>query len=245
VGSILRQQYIVTLDGSELTPGEELSLRFAVDSGAAAGAADASFTVPGEASPVPTMPPIATPIAAPQVTPAPVVEQPESGSTSLVPFLATVIAGGIAIAGAAGYYFWRRQKRDVVPEMEFEHFRDTVGRSPSFPTIESAVHGEPTAYLQTYSNDGPQTYPLGDWPVTVGFTTDCTLCLPEAASGDSERVRIWRREGRYMLHTLSRVGTVLVAGKPATWAILEDGDEVQIGQARLLFRDRPPVRQEV
>jgi hypothetical protein len=46
-----------------------------------------------------------------------------------------------------------------------------------------------------------------------------------------------------MLHNLSRMGTVLVAGKPASWAILEDGDEVQIGPVRLLFRDRPPVPQ--
>jgi hypothetical protein len=47
-----------------------------------------------------------------------------------------------------------------------------------------------------------------------------------------------------MLHNLSRMGVVLVGGKPVTWAVLEDGDEVQVGDARLLFRERSPVLED-
>ena len=39
-----------------------------------------------------------------------------------------------------------------------------------------------------------------------------------------------------MLHNLSRLGGVTVGGKPATWAVLEDGDEIVIGASRLRFR---------
>ena len=39
-----------------------------------------------------------------------------------------------------------------------------------------------------------------------------------------------------MLHNLSRLGWVTVGGKAATWAVLEDGDEIVIGASRLRFR---------
>jgi hypothetical protein len=39
-----------------------------------------------------------------------------------------------------------------------------------------------------------------------------------------------------MLHNLSRLGKVMVGGKPATWAVLEDGDEIVIGGSKLTFR---------
>jgi len=44
-----------------------------------------------------------------------------------------------------------------------------------------------------------------------------------------------------MLHNLSRLGKVAVAGKPATWAILEDGDVIELGPSRLVFRTSEPA----
>jgi hypothetical protein len=244
IASILRHQYIVTLDGSELAAGEALALRIGVTSGGTAGVAEASFQVPGEPSPVPTRPPERTPAPTQAITPAPPpLETEEGGGSSLAPLVAALVAGGLATTGVTGYLLWRRQRRVEQPAMDVQRFRDASAPPPSFPAIEAAVHSDPTAYLQVTADDGSEQYPLGDWPVTVGFSSDCSLRLPERANADSERVRIWRREGRYMLHNLSRMGTVLVAGKPASWAILEDGDEVQIGPVRLLFRDRPPVPQ--
>jgi hypothetical protein len=39
-----------------------------------------------------------------------------------------------------------------------------------------------------------------------------------------------------MLHNLTRFGTVTVAGRPAaTWAVLEDGDELIVGDRRVIF----------
>jgi hypothetical protein len=75
----------------------------------------------------------------------------------------------------------------------------------------------------------------------VGFTGDCTICLPEGADQIGTRLRVWKREGVYMLHNLSRLGKVAVAGKPATWAILEDGDVIELGPSRLVFRTSNPA----
>ena len=67
--------------------------------------------------------------------------------------------------------------------------------------------------------------------------TDCGIVLPAESSHRWERVRVWRREGRFMLHNVSRMGTVTVGGRPAIWVVLEDGDEIQLGNCRLLFRE--------
>ena len=40
-----------------------------------------------------------------------------------------------------------------------------------------------------------------------------------------------------MLHNVSRMGTVTVGGRPAIWVVLEDGDEIQLGNCRLVFRE--------
>jgi hypothetical protein len=40
-----------------------------------------------------------------------------------------------------------------------------------------------------------------------------------------------------MAHNLSRQGGVSIAGKPVTWAVLEDGDELVIGPQRVIFHD--------
>jgi hypothetical protein len=55
--------------------------------------------------------------------------------------------------------------------------------------------------------------------------------------GRHERARIWRRDGRYMPHNLSRLGSVMVAGKAAVWVILEDGDDIVLGPQKIVFRD--------
>jgi predicted component of type VI protein secretion system len=93
------------------------------------------------------------------------------------------------------------------------------------------------AWLEVLAPTPGAVYRLGDWPVTIGYTDDCEIKLADG-TGRPERARIWRREGRYMLHKISRLGSVTVSDRPTTWVILEDGDEVQIGGYRLLFRDR-------
>jgi hypothetical protein len=40
-----------------------------------------------------------------------------------------------------------------------------------------------------------------------------------------------------MVHNLSRLGGVSVGGKPVTWAVLEDGDELAIGPQKVIFHE--------
>jgi predicted component of type VI protein secretion system len=107
--------------------------------------------------------------------------------------------------------------------------------APVLPEIERAVADDRALAWLTLP-DG-QKVPLGTAPVTIGFTADCKVQLPDGSSGPSmERARVWWRDGSYMLHNLSRVGSLRVGGKPVTWAVLEDGDEIVIGDASLVFQ---------
>ena len=107
---------------------------------------------------------------------------------------------------------------------------------PVFVGTAPAAQVTAEAWLEVIAPQLGERYAIGEEPVTVGFTRDCTICLSNGTNQRWERFRIWRREGRYMLHNLSRFGGATVAGKPAPWAVLEDGDEIQMGEWRLVFR---------
>ncbi len=233
IGSILRHQYVLTLDAARLSSAGSSTLRITVNAAGASGFADAALQLPQPAvTPLPTVTP---------VVPTPVPRGPggqaEGGGSSIVPIVAVAV-GLIGAAAVSGVFFWRRRRRAAPKEVDLERVREAAP-GPQFPTFGPAAPTAADAYLQLTTPEGERTYPLGDWPVTIGFTSDCTICLPDGALTGWERASIWRREGRYMLHNLSRMGGVLVAGRPATWAILEDGDEVQIGKQRLIFREHP------
>jgi hypothetical protein len=234
IGAALRQQYVLTLDASEVQPGTNAPLRISVTSGGTTTTAETPLSVPVLETVAPTEPPAT---AGPSVTAA--AGGPEKSSSGSGLLIAAAVVGLGLLLGLAtgGLIFWRR--RQVAPagaELDFRRVYEQP-TAPLFPPVAATIAPESTAYLQMEGNG--TTYPLGDSPVTIGFTPDCTVHLPEESAVRSERVRIWRREGRFMLHNLSRIGLVQVAGRPASWAILEDGDEVQIGRVRLMFHDRP------
>jgi hypothetical protein len=167
------------------------------------------------------------------------VTAPESqGGSSLLPYALVAIAGGVIVTGAL---VWRRRRRLVpvaqAPDTETQALErlDRETGPLSYPTIERAVaHSAPGAWLEVSPDN---KVPLGDSPITVGFSSDCVVVLSNGSSGRTERARIWRRDGNYMLHNLSRVGGISIKGRSVTWAILEDGDEIDIGGCKLLFRD--------
>ena len=235
IGAALRQQYVLTLDASEVPPGTNAPLRISVVADGATATAETPLSIPV----VETVPPSEPPgTAEPSATTAAGGSE-EGGSGSAI-----VIAGGVVALGlllglaGGGFIFWRRrQVASTGAEIDFRRVYEQP-TAPLFPPVAATVAPESIAYLQLEGNG--TMYPLGDSPVTIGFTPDCAVHLPEGSAVRSERVRVWRREGRFMLHNLTRTGFVQVAGRPATWSILEDGDEIQIGRVRLMFHDRPP-----
>ena len=104
----------------------------------------------------------------------------------------------------------------------------------SFPEISRAA--DTTGARAWIQGPGDERVAVGETPVTIGYTADCTMVLSKGSGESQGRVRVWLRDGSYMLHNLSpRLGSVSVAGRPATWVVLDDGDEISVGEAHLVF----------
>jgi hypothetical protein len=131
-----------------------------------------------------------------------------------------------------------RRRRTAVPAVEAGPGLQQLERRPApgdFPAIERIVPAQEETGAWLELPDG-QRHNLTNQPATLGFTPDCNVFLENTEGGERlERVRIWLREGNYMLHNLSRLGAVYVEGRPVTWVILEDGDQVIVGPAALVF----------
>ncbi len=233
IGSILRQQYVVTIDASDIEPGSQGALEIAVTIGGVVAAGQTALTLPAVATVAPTQPPATNP---PTVVATPVPQQESGGGSGfLIPGVLLLLVA--AAAGLAGVFFIRRRKPAyVVEQIEFRRIEEQP-TAQLYPPIAAPEPTDPDAFL-SLEGVSTETFPLGDSPVTVGFTADCAVQLPDGSTTGWERVRIWRREGRFMLHNLSRMGIVQVSGRATTWAVLEDGDQLQIGTARLIFHER-------
>jgi hypothetical protein len=74
---------------------------------------------------------------------------------------------------------------------------------------------------------------------TLGTDNHCQAVLSDG-KGDvaPEHARIWYRQGKFMLHHLSRHGQTKIDGRSVTWAVLESGDEIEIGPYCLRFELR-------
>ena len=239
IGAILRHQYVLTFDASSLPLGGTLSLRVTVSASGALGVGEAALQMP----PPPPEPEAPQPTAVEPAPVAPAPEQPaakEQTESSLLIFLLPAGAG-LVLAVLVGLW-WRRRRRRPPPEPDFGRLglsQEIPPAPSSSPAAEPVVRSKPAeAWLQLITSSSDQRYSLGEEPVTIGYTSDCAIRLPNGAGGRMERVRVWRREGRYILHNLSRNGSVSVAGQPAVWAVLEHGDEIQLGPCRLVFMFR-------
>ncbi|MDP2673396.1 MAG: VWA domain-containing protein [Dehalococcoidia bacterium] len=232
IGAILRHQYVVTFDASSLPLGGTLALRITVSASGALGVGEASLQMPAPSpTPEPSPPNV--------VAPAPVAPAPEeqTGSSPLTFLLPAGAAVALAVLAAL---WWRRRRRRPPSEPDLGRLGQSQEVPPtpsSSPAAKPEVRPEPAeAWLQLITSSSDQRFPLGEEPVTIGYTSDCAIRLPNGTgAGRTERVRVWRREGRYILHNLTRNGSVSVAGRPAVWAVLEHGDEIQLGPCRLVF----------
>ena len=229
-GNILRQQYVLTLDASSLE-FEDANATLVIEANLAGTlvATSASVTVPAVAiqpePPAATAPPPAEPVAEPEPVP-----QSEGGG---MPWAVIFAVGAILVVGGAGVLVARRRARPMIDDQTPERSERRPAKV-SFPQIPRATDmAAARAWIQ---GPGDARVAVGETPVTIGYTADCTIVLPPGSSEGQGRVRVWLRDGSYMLHNLSpRVGSVSVAGRSATWVVLDDGDEISIGGAHLVF----------
>lgn len=238
IGSILRRQYVLTLDATALNVTNP-SLRIDVSYQGQAAVDQASIKLPAAATIAP-----ATAVAAPVTAVAQPVQttSQQSGGDVPVVLIAALAVGGLATVGS-GFAFWRRRKRRRdVQEPKLVDGPQPRGEPRPGETAAAeprARSGPREAWLRLLSSEGEKLFRIGEWPVTIGFGPGCDLRIPDSGSSHGARARIWPRDGKFMLHTLSSPGSVTVGSKPAVWVILEDGDDITFGASHLLFTTAP------
>lgn len=238
IGTILRHQYLLTVDAASLGQGGTALLRVTVSHSGSVAYAEVPLPLP--AAPAPP-PPVEPP---PRLPPAPVPEPAAEGSGSGLLALVLPVAAAAGVALLGGFFWWRRRRgHRALEEPELRDLPTSpAGAGPSLAAEQAPATPPipaPASLLLLAPGGGRQTYAIGESPLTIGFTSDCNVRLPNGVAGSWERVRVWRREGHYMLHNLSRRGSVSVAGRPVNWVVLEEGDEIQLGACRLLFHIAP------
>lgn len=239
IGSILRRQYILTLDATALNVTSP-SLRIDVSYQGQAAADQASLNLPAAVATAP-----ATAVAAPVTVVAQPVQtttSPQSGGSVPVALIAALAVGALA-TGGGGFVLWRRrQRRRYAQEPKLVDRPHPAGapRPGETPVAEPrARSGLREAWLRLLTSDGEKLFRIGESPVTIGFGPGCDLRIPDSGTTYGARARIWPRDGKFMLHTLSRPGSVTVDSKPAGWVVLEDGDDIALGTSHLLFTTAP------
>lgn len=122
--------------------------------------------------------------------------------------------------------------------------------SPPAPAAKRRVE-EPSAHLVSEAaGTAAVRTPIGSEPLTIGRDSAGDIELAESRSGRYAGViaRIWARDGGIMLHSLGDEPAVILNGRRMTWALLEDGDRLEIGSDVLRFespRPSPQARGEV
>jgi len=89
---------------------------------------------------------------------------------------------------------------------------------------------------------GP-SFQVGEQPLIIGSGDACDILLPDAEGVAEEHLRIWRRDGRLMLHHLAPGEETIVAGNPINWASLGDGEEAWFGPFLLRFSTAAPQQE--
>ena len=138
------------------------------------------------------------------------------------------VKAGIRLPGRAEFYIdasrggWRAEPR--------QH----RGRPP--PRIAA---GRQRYYLEMKLQRGPNwIYPLdGKTVVYIGRRPDNDLVLRDPTADTRQAVIYWEG-GRYKINNLSRRVPTRVNGRPITKQNLGDGNTIQLGRTKLIFRDR-------
>lgn len=243
----LRGQYLTRVVPAPVAPAPAHVLRVRVATTAGefedqisfAGASLTLIATPTP-TPSPSPSPVATATALPVATPAPqvtAVPEPVAVVESAAGrgwWFAALGALGLAAAVMLTWWGWRRQgaRPPAVATLE----------GTALPPVPLARRGATPAAAPARLEvvAGPATGTMlhvGDEPVTVGTDDRCSLVLPaEGLQLERRYARLWRRDGRYMLHRLEPDRTGAGEAPPAQWLVLEDHDEFSIGPHRLAFR---------
>ncbi|MGE3960062.1 MAG: FHA domain-containing protein [Dehalococcoidia bacterium] len=111
---------------------------------------------------------------------------------------------------------------------------EIASRPPGDAPPEQAAAAPPTpAYLCLFASVGVRKVPIAERPLRIGSAADCDLVLPERQGVAAEHALVWRRGDAVVLHVTDPSGECAVNGRGSTWATLEHGDELRIGDVEL------------
>ncbi len=85
-------------------------------------------------------------------------------------------------------------------------------------------------------------FPIGGAPLTLGTASSCGIRVQdeEGAIADEE-ARIWIQRGRLVYHKLTTLSAMATTGVQSGWLFLEDGEEIRLGNYRLVFQAQAPT----
>ena len=92
------------------------------------------------------------------------------------------------------------------------------------------------ATLEVASGGGTRTVALGAEPVTIGRLPECEVVVDDP-SASRRHARVERTPDGFVLEDLGSTNGTLLNDEPVRRAVLEDGDVVAIGAARIRFRE--------
>lgn len=138
------------------------------------------------------------------------------------------LKAGVKLPGRAEFYIDAERGWNKRPD------------APSSAAVTSTQ--DPDAYLEMKLQHGSNwVYSLeGKRQVYIGRREDNDLRLKDRMADGRQAVIYWE-EGRFKINNLSAVRPTLVNGKPITKQNLGDGNTIQLGNTKLIFRDRRRV----
>jgi curved DNA-binding protein CbpA len=98
----------------------------------------------------------------------------------------------------------------------------------------------PARLILEHPDSGRQVIGLGERPVMLGGDASCDIRLTaEPGKVADKHAQIWFAGDRFVIHSLDQLCPTMIGGQTVNWAVLEDGDDIQIGDHRLRFEMRP------
>jgi|GEM_PF-2561545 len=111
---------------------------------------------------------------------------------------------------------------------------DAEEQPPSVATLRQPLLN---ADIVLETDNGNRRVPIPATPLSIGSDPECTLVLPPALGLAPEHAHVWQRDGTILIHVVTqRPAACLVNDEPMTWASLEDGDVILLGDARFSIR---------
>jgi len=121
-------------------------------------------------------------------------------------------------------------------------WREKPRQRPTQPPPESFI-AKTCFYLEMKLQRGPNWVYLldGKAQVYIGCHADNNLRLTDPTADTRQAVIYWE-DGRYKINNLSARTPTRINGRPITKQNLGDGNTIQMGRTKLIFRDRSKRR---